>query len=65
MVTHEFNLIICVSRDDKTAKRKNSVSWTPFGAIGKAVGGGVQMVGSATKEQNHYNNFKLVPGLGN
>jgi len=44
--------MIYLYRDDKTAKRKNSVSWTPFGAIGKAVGGGVQMVGSATKELN-------------
>jgi len=38
-----------LERSDTTAKRKNSVSWSPFGAFGKAIGGGVQVVGSATK----------------
>ena len=32
-----------------TPKRKESVTWSPFGAIGKAVSSGVNMVGDATK----------------
>jgi len=32
-----------------TLKRKESVSWSPFGAIGKAVSSGVNIVGDATK----------------
>ena len=32
-----------------TPKRKESVSWSPFGAIGKAVSSGVNIVGDATK----------------
>ena len=32
-----------------TQKRKESVSWSPFGAIGKAMSSGVNIVGDATK----------------
>ena len=32
-----------------TPKRKESISWSPFGAIGKAVSSGVNIVGDATK----------------
>ena len=32
---------------EKQEKKKES--WSPFGAIGKAVGSGVNLVGSATK----------------
>jgi len=32
-----------------TPKRKESVSWSPFGALGKAVSSGVNIVGDATK----------------
>jgi hypothetical protein len=33
-------------KDDRSAKRKESISFNPFGAIGKAVGSGVSIVGS-------------------
>ena len=32
-----------------TPKRKESVTWSPFGALGKAVSSGVNIVGDATK----------------
>ncbi len=40
------NLSGSPSKDDKSVKRKESISFNPFGALGKAVGSGVSMVGS-------------------